>query len=300
MHTQRLKRSPRAYWEGKGRRILMVPNTTIRKLISRDNLFNLMYVTDMGYYSRAASHHVQRMQGAPEHIIFYCMDGKGWVETKRGYFKVGPNQAFVLPSNEQHQYGADPEDPWSIYWIMFSGKLCEDLSGMSAFRHYFKPQALLQPEKYIDLYEAMFSALSEGYSINNLRFANMNLLLIAMLFAQQDMDRHRKIKDTAVKKVVDFMKANIGRKLTINQLARIAAYSPSHLYNLFRAHTGHSPLDYFIHLKMQCACKYLNNTDLRIKEIAPLVGYEDQYLFTRIFTKIMGTSPQKYRSAIRV
>lgn len=300
MSAQRLKRSPRAYWEGKGRKVLMVPSTAIHKLISRDTLFDKIYVTDMGYYSKAASHYVTREHGSPEYIIFYCMDGKGWFETEKGRFLVRPNQVFILPSHQPHKYGADPDDPWSIYWIMFSGKLCYDLAEMNAFRACYKPQTLLQPEKYMELYEGMFDTLSEGHTINNLRLANMNLLLITMLFIQQGMDKNKKVKNTPVKKVIDFMKSNIGKKLSITEIARIAAYSPSHLHNLFRTHTGYSPLDYFIHLKMQCACKYLNNTNLLIKEIAPLVGYDDQYMFTRIFTKIMGSSPQQYRSAIRV
>lgn len=297
---ERIKRSQRAYWEGKGRRILMVPNTAIHKLISRNTLFNMIYVTDMGNYPKAASHYIERENGSPENILFYCSSGRGWYETARGYFPVYASQFFILPSNQKHIYGANPEDPWSIYWIMFSGKFFEDLKLKDAFKHYLKPNTLLHPQKFLDLYEDMFDTLSEGYTINNLLFANMNLWIVLMLFVHQKIDKNKKLKDTPVGKIINFMKTNIDKKLTINEIAGIIFYSPSHFNKLFKSQTGYSPLNYFIHLKMQCACEYLNNTDLRIKEIAPLVGYDDQYLFTRIFTKIMGQSPQRYRLTIRV
>jgi len=297
---ERIKRSPRAYWEGKGRRILMVPNTAIRKLVSRNTPFNMMYVTDMGNYPKAASHYVERKNGSPENIIFYCSGGSGWYETAQNRFLVYPNQFFILPCNQKHRYGANPEDPWSIYWIMFSGKSLEGLILKDALKHCFIPNTILHPQKFLDLFCDMFDTLSKGFTINNLLYANMNLWIVLMIFVHQKIDKNKKLKNTPVEKIIDFMKKNMAKKLNIKEMAGIISFSPSHLYKLFKLQTGYSPLDYFIHLKIHCACNYLNDTDLRIKEIAPLVGYEDPYLFTRIFTKIMGQSPQKYRLTLRV
>src|SRR5665647_428410 len=140
---ERIKRSQRAYWEGKGRRLLMVPNTAIRKLISHNSLYNPIYVTDMGYYPKAASHYVEREIGSPENIIFYCSSGSGWYETAQGYFRVYPNQFFILPNNLKHRYGSDSDDPWSIYWIMFSVKFSEDIIAIDAIEHCLKPNTLL-------------------------------------------------------------------------------------------------------------------------------------------------------------
>lgn len=295
-----IKRSQRAYWEGKGRRILMVPNTAIRKVISKNTFFDVIYVTDIGYYPKAASHYVERAKGSPENIIFYCASGSGWYETEMGSFRVNSNQFFILRSNLKHRYGADPEDPWSIYWIMFSGKLSEGILGVDAIRHSFKPHTLPHPQKFLDLFEEMFETLSEGYTINNLLLANMNLWGILMLFIHHKFGKNRKLKDTRVAKIINFMKDNIVRNLSVDEIAAVVPLSSSHLYTLFKTHTGYSPLDYFIHLKVQFACDYLNDTNLRIKEIASLVGYKDPYLFTRIFTNVMGQSPRKYRSALRV
>ncbi|MEO8416180.1 MAG: AraC family transcriptional regulator [Ginsengibacter sp.] len=296
----KLKRSRRAYWKGKGRRTLMIPNAALGKLIARGTIFNTIYVTDIGYYPKAISHYVKREKGSPENIIFYCSAGSGWYETSYGYFPVSSNQFFILPNNQTHRYGADELDPWTIYWIMFSGKISEEIINIKSIEHCFKPHTLLHPEVFFNLYDDMFNTLSEGYALTNLLSANMNLWLILMQFMHQNISGHKKLEVKPIKGIIDFMKKNLSIKLTVNDMAGRVCFSASHFNKLFKLQTGYSPLDYFIHLRMQGACDYLNNTDLRIKEIASLVGYDDPYLFSRIFTKTIGKCPRNYRTTVKI
>ncbi|WP_442591494.1 helix-turn-helix domain-containing protein [Pedobacter sp. AW31-3R] len=71
--------------------------------------------------------------------------------------------------------------------------------------------------------------------------------------------------------------------------------SSSHFSALFKKRTGFPPIEYFNHLKIQKACQYLQFTQLRIKEIAFKIAINDQYYFSRLFTKVMGLSPSEYR-----
>ena len=60
--------------------------------------------------------------------------------------------------------------------------------------------------------------------------------------------------------------------------------------------TSKSPIDFFIHLKMEEACRLLRLTTRRISDIANELGYKDQYYFSRLFKKKIGVSPRNYRS----
>src|SRR5258708_25086231 len=57
-----------------------------------------------------------------------------------------------------------------------------------------------------------------------------------------------------------------------------------------------SPMAYFIRLKLEKACLFLANSDMKIKNIAAMLGYNDPYHFSRLFKRHMNMSPDLYRN----
>ena len=83
------------------------------------------------------------------------------------------------------------------------------------------------------------------------------------------------------------MRENIQQNLTLKELASYFKYSPSHFSALFFGETGVSPMNYFIRLKIQKACEYIELTNMKLNEIATHLGFEDAAYFSRTFTKVM-------------
>ena len=65
---------------------------------------------------------------------------------------------------------------------------------------------------------------------------------------------------------------------------------------LFKQETGTNFNDYRLELKMEKAKEYLKSTDLRIKQIAYEIGYENSESFVRIFKRKTGLTPSRYRN----
>ncbi|NBC64857.1 MAG: AraC family transcriptional regulator [Bacteroidetes bacterium] len=95
------------------------------------------------------------------------------------------------------------------------------------------------------------------------------------------------------------MKNNVDQNLKLKELAEHASFSVSHYSTLFKKKTGFAPIEYFIHLKIQRACQYLDLTSLHVYEIAETLGYTDPHYFSRLFQNIMGVSPTKFRKEKR-
>jgi AraC-like DNA-binding protein len=95
-----------------------------------------------------------------------------------------------------------------------------------------------------------------------------------------------------------FMKNNMHKPLSVEEIAKQFHYSPSHYTAMFKKKTGLSPINYFIRMKIHYACQLLTQRELIIKEIADKIGYEDPYYFSRIFKKVIGKSPTQYKSIV--
>lgn len=96
-------------------------------------------------------------------------------------------------------------------------------------------------------------------------------------------------------RVIHYMQENLQRDLELKQLADNFKYSPSHFSVLFQKETGVSPINYFIRLKMQKACQYLELSRMKIFEISQMLGFDEPAYFSRLFTKVIGMTPTAYR-----
>lgn len=284
------------YWQGRGRRLIVIPEEVIKRWITGNTLYNQLYITDMGFYPAAKTHYTFREKGCAEMIIIFCVNGKGSYEVPTGTYQVLPGQFFMLPPGQQHTYKANDEEPWSIYWIRISGHNIAKFCAQPAAEKCFKPMYIKNVSTAVDVFEDIYTTLENGYSLQHLAYSNMTLqhLLATLLYRVQET---KKVMTGMTENAIDFMKANIGNQYSLLQLASAFNYSPSRFSGIFREETGYSPIDYFIHLKLQESCRLLDFTEMKIYEIALQVGYQDPYHFSRLFKKIMHLSPEKYRQA---
>jgi len=93
-----------------------------------------------------------------------------------------------------------------------------------------------------------------------------------------------------------FLAMNISRHVSINELARKFAYSPSRLRAVYKKVMGNSIGKYAKEIRLLNARKLLSSTNMRIGEIATRCGYESLYSFSRLFKANTGFSPKDYRS----
>jgi len=259
-------------------------------------ILNEIFVTHIGYFPKAAYHFRNRPNGCTDNILIYCVQGKGWYKVGRQKYDVNAGQYFQITAGKsQVTYAADLENPWSIYWVHYSGKDIDQFNAILAISSKNGPLHVPYNEHGIAIWEEMYSCLEMGYSKGNLNQANMCLhhFLATFLYAKRPVNT---IENNLVQESIQFMKTRLTERFTVEDLSCRHSLSVSHFSNLFRRETGTSPLDYFIQLKMQRACQLLYGTSIKIKDIASSLGYEDAFYFSRLFKKMMGLSPEQYRA----
>ena len=281
-----------------GQRSIVLPEYVIQSL-KKETITSSLYITDIGYYPYAKHHFRQRDEGVEQHILLYCTSGSGWVEVDQRKMKINENQLVVLPAGVPHRYGSDDARPWSIYWFHFNGLHAQFYSQKLSTPIQLDPSKTSRNEDRINLFESIYHSLAMGYSVEILCFASISLqfflasVLYPDLYAAQN--GGETVTNDTISQCIRFMTENIEKKLTLDDLACFAKLSRSHLINLFKTKTGYSPIDYFISLKLQKACQYLDHSKMSISQISPKVGMDDPLYFSRIFQKKMGMSPSEYR-----
>jgi YesN/AraC family two-component response regulator len=138
-------------------------------------------------------------------------------------------------------------------------------------------------------------SLASGFTDPNIRFANMCLYRFLCFFLFPNKTFQVEEKAGPLERSILYMKSNIDKKLTADDIATHIQYSPSHFTARFKQKTGMAPIDYFIKLKIQYACQLLSQNGIKIKEVAGKIGYDDPYYFSRLFKKVTGKSPKHYR-----
>jgi len=280
-----------------GQRLIVIPKKIVSEFLVKDPVTRQIYITDIGFYPKAMFHYAERLHGISQHIIIYCIEGYGWIEIDKKRINISPSQFITIPANTPHRYGADKKDPWSIYWAHFKGENAAFIADLIVKNSdNYKPQLTFSEDR-IGLFDDIYYNLENGYSDDALRYVNMIFYhFLSSMIYEDKFNRMKKTVDTdMVDRVIKIMQDNIQKTITLKEMAAASNLSVTHFSSLFRKKTGHSPIEYFNHLKIQKACQYLAFTGMTIKELAFCVGVEDQYYFSRMFTRLMGMSPSIYR-----
>jgi two-component system response regulator YesN len=110
-------------------------------------------------------------------------------------------------------------------------------------------------------------------------------------------DSHNYTPEQIVDRLVTFFRENYDQEISMDSISSGLNFNSSYLSKIFTKYTGENPSKYITKLRINKA-KYLlaNDKDLSIKEVGDLVGYPNQYYFSRIFKMVTGKNPAKYRN----
>lgn len=288
-----------------GERAFVLPPACVREL-ERHPLSQILHITDIGYYPNALNHFRQREMPIDQYVFIYCVDGNGWYSVDGKRHPVSADTYFILPPGKPHSYGADAENPWTIYWIHFNGNLAPYYLPSGCCPIPIKPGVTSRIADRLDIFEEIMSTLENGFETENLLYACS--IFHHFLGSLRFVGRYRSTKfhdrtrgngtSDIVEAAIHFMNENINKKLRTESIASYVGYSATQFTLLFTKKIGVSPIAYFNQLKVKVACRLLVESDLKVNQICHKVGIKDQYYFSRMFAKAMGIPPTQYRCSL--
>jgi AraC family transcriptional regulator len=100
-----------------------------------------------------------------------------------------------------------------------------------------------------------------------------------------------------LRRICDYIEANLHSELRISDLAQLAGVTPSYFHRAFRLATGQTPLAFINERRVQQAMTLLARRDISISETCVRVGFVSPAHFTRVFRHATGMNPSQYRAS---
>lgn len=98
-----------------------------------------------------------------------------------------------------------------------------------------------------------------------------------------------------LRRVLDFIEANLADDLELDDLASVAGSSRFHFSRAFRDATGFPPYRYLVHRRIDAAKTLLVQGNLSIEQVAADCGFKSTAQFSVMFKQIFGTTPSRFR-----
>lgn len=98
-----------------------------------------------------------------------------------------------------------------------------------------------------------------------------------------------------IRKSAAYIRSHFGSDITLKLLADQAGMSQGYFSTLFKTEMGLTYQEYLLSQRMASAKQYLRTTNMKVSQIAQLVGYYDSKHFHMMFKKLVGVTPAQYR-----
>ncbi|MBE1554540.1 response regulator transcription factor [Sporosarcina limicola] len=101
-----------------------------------------------------------------------------------------------------------------------------------------------------------------------------------------------------ISKIKDIIRKNLEKEITLNFISNTLNLHPNYISQLFKRKTNIKLSEYIMQQRIDKSKELLTQTQLKIYDIAHLVGYVNSKHFSVVFKKVVGKTPYQYRQGI--
>lgn len=231
-------------------------------------------------------------------LFQYTLSGEGRLDIGGVVHKIRPGEAFLvnIPGNH-HYYFSEQETHWEFIFILFWGynALTQWEKLQNQWGNIVKldiESPVIQRLKQI-YYEAAGKNIKDQYIASNLVYS---FVMETFRAAQGPIHVRPDQIPASIVTAIEYSEEYFDQNIGLDDLADEAGLSKYHFSRLFRKSVGMTPVQYINKIRLEKAVQLLNQTDLTVEEIGRNVGFSNGNYFCKVFKKLVGTSPEKFRS----
>ncbi len=220
---------------------------------------------------------------------------------------------FIVDYGTRHQYRAIGDEPPEIINLLFYPEFVDrTLHKQDSFENVvnsylirFRYRSLNHSPAGLAFHDAdgaLYAILQrilqeyERKEAGHLEYIRCLVVEMLILIMRHIGKKEKSIPESdVILQITDHIKNNYTQRLRLGAFAEKYNYSLSHLSKKFREETGQTFMEYLQRIRMEQACKLLEENALTVSEIAEAVGYGDLKFFQKVFKETLGVSPGQFR-----
>ena len=240
------------------------------------------------------SYRISRSDPEDVYVLEYVIRGRGHLVCGGQYYEITAGDVYFLQPHVSHLYYSDPADPWEKIWFNLQGPLMEALCDAYQLHGAVYYHNCPLQEEFFRGMEIVRNRRPDSMVEFSLQIHRILERLHAWRNRHPESD-----KSPEGLRLKEYLDRNFQRKVTLAELARLIRKSPAQMMRIFRQDWGDSPYNYLQKQRDFFARQYLKNTNCPVKELAMMMGFQDEFYFSNWFKRRNGLSPSRYRDQFR-
>lgn len=224
--------------------------------------------------------------------LIYVEKGSAGAFADKHISKLGQGDFFISFPNQVHYYETFETGKYHV--LIFSADIIYGLKHM--FFNQQPKHHSVHPENISGITKLLKLMRNEdGKYAETARIGLLNQI-IAQLLCDFELKPRIKTDNPTLSEILNFCEQHFAEDITLEQTAQRLHLNKYHISHLINQKLGMGFSYYINTLRIDAACDLLSDTDKKISDIAGDVGFGSIRSFNRSFTKIMNTTPVKYRN----
>jgi AraC-like DNA-binding protein len=233
-----------------------------------------------------------------EFQIVYISEGRGIFKSEARTWTVEPGSMMLVLPEIKHMYKPDFETGWREYWVGFNGGYFRRLleQGILSREKVFFNTGL--HDNILVIFSQIFDEIHAQRPLYQFKACTGILSLISEVLAHDRRRDQPGYYQKIANRAKYLMEKNIFGTINIAAISDQLGVSASRLNEIFKTHTGMTPYQYYIHIKINKASILLEEEDLPVQNVALQLGFDDPYYFSRLFRSKTGVVPSRWRKFV--